>query len=398
MISGSSPLDPDQVSELTSDELRQRMSELVYWIEDGTADKRVTAAWGLCQAATEHPKLADEIRHQLRQIATKEADLVRQWLRQQFPQEIQRRGTPRDWRTTDPLVGDKKEPSKTPKDKVVKENRITLEVDQTDIAIEKVMERLNSSSYTRTYVVLIREQNNRQAALLRTYVPPEKTPRKEFKQQCRTAFNGWKQVDDHPHIATVYDYGVSPHPWIVIEYADSSLISAEKTSVVAALETSYRLAKAVAHAHERGIAHTAIDPSQVMVQDDDKELIVGFGIDTVLSSVDNTISTDPRFAAPEYFGEQYGQRDWATDIYHLGTTFYYILTGEIPAIQTKVQTTKQALRSIEPPSSIHEDIPESTDRIVQKALATRKIRRYESADEMCKDIRDAMATVRTDHD
>lgn len=398
MISGSAPLDPGQVSELTSDELRQHMSELVYWIEAGTADKRVTAAWGLCQAATDHPKLADEIRHQLRQVATKEADLVRQWLRQQFPQQIQRRGTPRDWRTTDPLVGDKKEPSRIPRDEVVKKNRVTLGVDQTDVAIEKVMERLNSSSYTRTYVVLIQGQNNRQAGLLRTYVPPEKISEKECKQQCRTAFNRWKQVDDHPHIATVYDYGVSPHPWIIIEYADSSLVSAETASVAGALETSYRLAKAVAHAHERGIAHTAIDPSRIMVQEDDKELIVGFGTDTVLSSVDNTISTDPRFAAPEYFGDQYGQQDWATDIYHLGTTFYYTLTGEIPAIQTKMRTTKQTLRSIEAPSNIHEDIPESTDRIVQKALATRKIRRYESADEMCKDIRDAISTVRADHD
>jgi serine/threonine protein kinase len=97
---------------------------------------------------------------------------------------------------------------------------------------------------------------------------------------------------------------------------------------------------------------------------------------------------DPRFAAPEYYDSDFGSVDTATDVYGLGAVCYSLFTGRPPFDGSYEEVRRAVLEeSPVPPSAVVDAVPEAIDEVIAKALAKRKLTRYESVAAVLADLK-----------
>ena len=150
--------------------------------------------------------------------------------------------------------------------------------------------------------------------------------------------------------------------WLVLEYVDGVslaevLAKSERLSLHGALAIGVEIAKALAHAHERGIIHRDIKPANVLVSRRGEIKLVDFGIahdDRVPSSPEpleggSTFGT-PAYMSPEQIlGEPLDAR---TDIFSLGIVLYQLVAGVRPFDGPDTKTTAHRIRHSEPRSLV----------------------------------------------
>jgi tetratricopeptide (TPR) repeat protein/tRNA A-37 threonylcarbamoyl transferase component Bud32 len=153
----------------------------------------------------------------------------------------------------------------------------------------------------------------------------------------------------HPHIAQVYDAGMTGEgrPYFAMEYVEGEPLT--KVCDERRLPARERVAlmvtvcRAVQHAHDRGFIHRDLKPSNVLVVAHGGELtpkIIDFGIAKATgpasaSEHDLRTRADQMLGTPEYMSPEQMQSggldvDTRTDVYSLGATLYELLCGELP--------------------------------------------------------------------
>lgn len=224
----------------------------------------------------------------------------------------------------------------------------------------------------------------RRAVTLQIYRLPE--DRESFVGGLAAALGAWADVDDHPGVRTVHDWGRRPRPWAALSYAEGTLTEGG-SDPADPLGTAVEVAEAVAHAHRGGVVHGAIDPAAVAYPDTGIEaipLLTGLGVATETGYDDPGVGVDPRYAAPEHVDDDRGAVDGATDVYGLGLLVYGLCTGRHPP------TDDAGLRDFErdlTPTDRDPALPGALDSVVGKATATEKIRRYETVTRLASDLR-----------
>lgn len=136
---------------------------------------------------------------------------------------------------------------------------------------------------------------------------------------------------EHPHIARLYDAGVDAagRPWIASEWVDGPPLDAWAAArpVAERLAQLLKVARAVAHAHERGVLHGDLKPAHVLVGADGEPRLVDFGIGSLLDQPESPLprALTPRYAAPER--HQGGPDSVQGDVYALGVIAGELLAG-----------------------------------------------------------------------
>ncbi len=127
------------------------------------------------------------------------------------------------------------------------------------------------------------------------------------------------------------------------------------------------------HTNDPQIIYRDLKPSNIMIDTKDRVKLVDFGIARpYVEDSDNTHVVSAGYSPPEQY---WGAADPRSDVYALGATMYFLLTGEEPlALQTSS------------PRKMSMDISEHSDMIVQRATAQDLLLRYQSALEMKEDI------------
>ena len=168
---------------------------------------------------------------------------------------------------------------------------------------------------------------------------------------------------NHPHIARLYDAGVSAdgQPYLVMEYVPGvSLVEycdEARLSVAARLHLFLQVLSAVQHAHSLLIVHRDIKPSNILVTPEGEARLLDFGIAKLIgehefASSDLTQLTGraltQHYASPEQVQE--GAVGTGTDVYSLGVVLYQLLTGRRPyALKTESRTELEAaIVAVEP--------------------------------------------------
>ncbi len=239
---------------------------------------------------------------------------------------------------------------------------------------------------------------------------------------------------DHPNIARVYDAGATDRgpPYFVMElvqgvriteYCDENLLT-----LLERLDLFVVICHAIQHAHQKGIIHGDIKPSNIMVSLQDGvpvPKVIDFGIskatearltDKVLFTTYAQLIGTPAYMSPEQSQMGGVDIDTRSDIYSLGVLLYELLTGRTPfdpkeLMKFGLDEMRRTLREKEParPSARLSNLPISErikaanslqlessrlvsllkgdlDWIVMKALDKDRSRRYETANGLAMDI------------
>ena len=153
------------------------------------------------------------------------------------------------------------------------------------------------------------------------------------------------------------------------------------------------VADALDHAHEHGVIHRDVKPSNLLLAPDGRLSINDFGLARVLEQPGMTISGEfvgsPLYMSPEQITAGRAPLDHRTDIYSLGATLYELLTSQPPFPgDTRDQVLGQILHK-EPktPRQINRKVPVDLDTICMKAIERDPDRRYQTAGQLAKDLR-----------
>lgn len=201
----------------------------------------------------------------------------------------------------------------------------------------------------------------------------------------------------HPNIVAVYDVSRSDQlDYIVMEMIDGITLKqymqkkGEPLSWRESLHFITQIAKALGHAHSRGIIHRDIKPHNIMVLRDGSVKVADFGIARLVSAAQNTL-TQEALGSVHYISPEQAKGshiDARSDIYSAGVVLYEMLTGRLPYEgESPISVAIQHINSIPLlPREINPDIPEAMETITMKAMAPKVDQRYRSADAMLVDL------------
>ena len=159
-------------------------------------------------------------------------------------------------------------------------------------------------------------------------------------------------------------------------------------------ETLYfaqQVARALDHAHSRGIIHQDIKPQNIMLLRDGTAKVMDFGIASFANSQETRKVSSEAIGSVHYISPEQAKGitvDFRTDLYSLGVVMYEMLTGTLPFRgDTAVAVVMQHLNTVPPvPSSIVPEIPKAMDEIVMHAMCANVNQRYSSAMDMFRDM------------
>jgi response regulator RpfG family c-di-GMP phosphodiesterase/tRNA A-37 threonylcarbamoyl transferase component Bud32 len=199
---------------------------------------------------------------------------------------------------------------------------------------------------------------------------------------------------DHPNIVAAFDAGVvtasrpgdSDLYYFVMEHLTGHdldrYVRNTPPSIPAACALIYQIASALDEAHHHLLIHRDIKPSNIFVTEDRQAKLLDFGLVRHMLSHDFT-SPDVVVGTLEYMAPEQAvdptRVDIRTDIFGLGATLFYALTGAsaFPTKGTLVESVLQ--RRTQAPlraRSLRPEVPESLENVVQRMMALRPEDRY----------------------
>ena len=199
----------------------------------------------------------------------------------------------------------------------------------------------------------------------------------------------------HPNIVQVYDVSTSDDAnYIVMELIDGISLKQymEKKGVLNWKETLHfamQIAKALEHAHSRGIIHRDIKPHNVMVLKNGSVKVMDFGIARVMNK-SNTLTKEAlgsvHYISPEQ--AKGGHTDNRSDLYSLSVVMYEMMAGRPPYDgESAVSVAIQHINGGAPlPSVYNPNIPPAMEQIIMKGMSLEPRDRYDSATDMLRDM------------
>jgi serine/threonine protein kinase len=207
---------------------------------------------------------------------------------------------------------------------------------------------------------------------------------------------------DHPNIARVFDVGESP-PWnyIVFEFIEGSnlrdLVLAEgPLSVQASVDYLRQIAEALEHAAARGVVHRDIKPSNILITPQGQAKLVDMGLarwsDMQGGTPQEITATGVTLGTFDYISPEQARdprvADVRSDLYSLGCTWYYLLTGQPPfADGTALQKLLQHGSQKPPdPRAMRKDLSGDLVAILSRLMAKKPSQRYQRPGDLIADL------------
>ena len=201
----------------------------------------------------------------------------------------------------------------------------------------------------------------------------------------------------HPNIVSVYDVSTSVSleaDYIVMELIEGITLKQYMQTKgflnwKETLHFGIQIAKALDHAHSRGIVHRDIKPHNVMVLKNGSVKVTDFGIARMMSK-GNTLTKEAlgsvHYISPEQ--AKGGRVDNRSDIYSLGVVMYEMMAGRPPYDgDSPVAVAIQHINGgAVMPSVLNPNIPGGLEQIIMKAMANDPSGRYDGAAQMLHDM------------
>jgi serine/threonine protein kinase/formylglycine-generating enzyme required for sulfatase activity len=231
---------------------------------------------------------------------------------------------------------------------------------------------------------------------------------------------------EHPGIVPVYGLGTSPdgRPFYAMRFIKGDSL---KEAIAAFHEAERKgrpdserslalrhllgcfvaVCQAIAYAHSRGVLHRDLKPSNIMLGKYGETLVVDWGLAKVLgqadeeategaviSSSDSTLTQTgkalgtPVYMSPEQAAGKLDEVGPASDVYSLGATLYFLLTGQAPFLKSDVGAVlgKVQRGDFPPPRQVNARVPAALEAVCLKAMALAPQDRYPSPRDLAGEV------------
>jgi len=278
------------------------------------------------------------------------------------------------------------------------------------IAHYRILQRLGKGGMGEVFLGEDTKQHNRRVAL--KILPPELLTEerrvRRFRQEARAVL-----ALNHPNIITIYEIGESSNSYyIASEYIEGETLrqrlSQQQLTIDEVLGIGIQVAMALESAHGAGIVHRDIKPENIMLRED------GFARDRFVKVLDFGLAklTEPETegADPEavtipitatspgavigtsgYMSPEQAEGDTIdsrSDIFSLGVVLYEMVAGHPPFQGRTESHTRVSILDHEPTPLLEHsaEVPRQLERIVHKALAKDRAKRYQTVTDLKLDL------------
>ncbi|MBM3280866.1 MAG: serine/threonine protein kinase [Candidatus Handelsmanbacteria bacterium] len=210
-------------------------------------------------------------------------------------------------------------------------------------------------------------------------------------------------IGRHPNITALWGLlEENNYLFIVMDYVEGEDVERKlkrngALSVAEALPLFSQILSAIAYAHQQGIIHRDVKPSNILIESSGQIRVMDFGIARIKGGPRSTkvgVPGTPEYMAPELFAEQTQGANELTDIYALGVTLYEMLTAALP-FESSATDTNAAYVAIAQkhlkgkprrPSELVPGLDKEVERVIMKAIAKEPKDRFQTVPEFSQAI------------
>lgn len=203
----------------------------------------------------------------------------------------------------------------------------------------------------------------------------------------------------HPNIVEVIDvFDENNTSYMVMSFIEGKSLqniveSRRRLPYPEAVNYIAQITNAIGYLHDRHILHRDIKPDNIMITSDYKAILIDFGsareFEQDKTQVHTSMLTHGYAPTEQYTANS--RKGSYTDIYAIGATMYFVLTGQVPL--------EAAARLTEPmpaPKELAPDIPDEANRTILKAMQIKAENRHQTIQEFMDDLRNVKPSVLVD--
>jgi len=205
---------------------------------------------------------------------------------------------------------------------------------------------------------------------------------------------------NHPHIVQAFDVGkAGEYHFFVMEYVDGrtvhdDIVKHKRYDEAEAIDIATQVARALGHAHERGIIHRDVKPKNIMITKEGVVKLADMGLARAISDKEAAeAEAGKAFGTPFYISPEQirGETNVGpeADIYSLGATLYHMVTGAVP-FDGKNPTSvmhKHLKADPVPPDQVNPKLSGGLSEVIEMMLAKKRENRYRSVEDLINDLR-----------
>jgi len=256
----------------------------------------------------------------------------------------------------------------------------------------EIIEELGKGGMGRVYKVF--DQKIKEVVALKL-IHPEISVNEKAIERFRNELKFARKVS-HRNVCRTHDLGEEGYThFITMEYVDGENLKgfirrAGQLTLGKAVSVAKQICEGLAEAHRQGLVHRDLKPQNIMIDRDGNARIMDFGIARFVEA-EGLTGSGVMIGTPEYMAPEQAESseiDKRADIYSLGIIIYEMVTGKVP-FEGKTPLTiifKHKSEQAHDPRELNPHLPKEMTQLIFKCLEKDREKRYQSAEDLLKDL------------